>query len=655
MHEKKTIYYLLIPLVVFFLYGNTLFNDYSLDDELVIRDNLKIHQGIKGIPEILTTHYSSIGDIRFEYRPVVLITFALEYSLWGENPFYSHLINIILYIILLFVIFKVLQLSFKDYSILFIFLILLLYATHPIHTEVVASLKNRDELLSSLFGFLFIYYILIFLDKQKIIFVVSALIFLFLGVLSKKSAFIFPLILMLFLYFFYKLSLKRILVISILSLISILFFYFLTKHFLISEKADRPMSFFENPLSEYKGLLFYLFTSLYSIFFYIQLALFPNKLLFYYGYDMIPVTDKVSWSIIGMIIIFFLLLWIAIKGIRKKTKLSFGILFFLLAISIYTNLLKKVPGIVGVRFLHVAILGYAVILVVLLIQFFKVDTMASFFNFKKHRLLIILLSSIVSLYSFKTIDENFYWKDRLSLFEQDIEYLNRSAKANNLIGNEYLIEAEKLLKTDNKAKAYEFAWKAKKYLLRSVRIYPNYNKSKSNLGFLYLNYFGKPDSAYFYFNQVHSVKKKKVLSLFSMANEMIRKNDTAMAIRFFSEILHTDSTFLDAYTPLSKIYFKQGNLDKAIALNQILIRKHLGKDLPYINIANFYYLSGDTTLGFAYAELALKENPNNVKVCNKLSKYYYQKGNNKKGNYYLMMAKKAEEKDSIFRTIVEKK
>ena len=203
MHEKKTIYYLLIPLVVFFLYGNTLFNDYSLDDELVIRDNLKIHQGIKGIPEILTTHYSSIGDIRFEYRPVVLITFALEYSLWGENPFYSHLINIILYIILLFVIFKVLQLSFKDYSILFIFLILLLYATHPIHTEVVASLKNRDELLSSLFGFLFIYYILIFLDKQKIIFVVSALIFLFLGVLSKKSAFIFPLILMLFFCIFF--------------------------------------------------------------------------------------------------------------------------------------------------------------------------------------------------------------------------------------------------------------------------------------------------------------------------------------------------------------------------------------------------------------------------------------------------------------------
>ncbi len=77
--------------------------------------------------------------------------------------------------------------------------------------------------------------------------------------------------------------------------------------------------------------------------------------------------------------------------------------------------------------------------------------------------------------------------------------------------------------------------------------------------------------------------------------------------------------------------------------------------MPFVNIANFYYLSGDIQQGIAFAELALQKNPNNVKVCNKISEYYYQKGNSKKGKYYFEMAQKAAEKDSIYESITEKK
>lgn len=76
-------------------------------------------------------------------------------------------------------------------------IITLLFLAHPIHTEVVASLKNREELLSFLFGLsgiiLFSKYYLI---KNKSLVIVSTILLLALSILSKESGVIFLLIIM---------------------------------------------------------------------------------------------------------------------------------------------------------------------------------------------------------------------------------------------------------------------------------------------------------------------------------------------------------------------------------------------------------------------------------------------------------------------------
>lgn len=73
-----------IILLCFFLYGNSIKNNYSLDDNYVTvtsnqHQNPRIQKGIKGIPEIFTSHYVQSNQQSFEYRPIVLTTFALEY------------------------------------------------------------------------------------------------------------------------------------------------------------------------------------------------------------------------------------------------------------------------------------------------------------------------------------------------------------------------------------------------------------------------------------------------------------------------------------------------------------------------------------------------------------------------------------------------
>ncbi|NQX98632.1 MAG: hypothetical protein HRT73_12250, partial [Flavobacteriales bacterium] len=52
-------YYLIIFILTFIVYGNTLNNEYSLDDNIVVDGNKMVEKGISAIPEIFTSRYST--------------------------------------------------------------------------------------------------------------------------------------------------------------------------------------------------------------------------------------------------------------------------------------------------------------------------------------------------------------------------------------------------------------------------------------------------------------------------------------------------------------------------------------------------------------------------------------------------------------------
>ncbi len=69
---KKYVEFLLILLLVFITYGNSIKNDYNLDDGYVVsldNANLLTSKGISGIPEILTSKYSEGEGVTYGYRP----------------------------------------------------------------------------------------------------------------------------------------------------------------------------------------------------------------------------------------------------------------------------------------------------------------------------------------------------------------------------------------------------------------------------------------------------------------------------------------------------------------------------------------------------------------------------------------------------------
>ena len=140
---------LIIALSGFFLYLNTIFNDYAVDDLAVIQENRFTKQGVAGIPILLRTFYweGYWNNNSGIYRPLSMVTFALEWQFFPDNPHAGHVTNIILYAITGFLLFKVLRRLMPEQNILFPFFVSLVFIAHPVHTEVVANIKSRDEIL----------------------------------------------------------------------------------------------------------------------------------------------------------------------------------------------------------------------------------------------------------------------------------------------------------------------------------------------------------------------------------------------------------------------------------------------------------------------------------------------------------------------------
>ncbi len=181
---RRNFYALAIFGFAFVLFINAIPNDYNLDDELVTRGHRLTSRGWDVVkfnfeefnvdnlpnrsfgarlyyfmPEVLREpYYRDDMGYAYDYRPMVLASFAMEHELFAENPHVSHFINILLYACLCTVLFLLLSTLLKDIaSPLLVFIACLFFAAHPLHTEVVCSIKNRDEILSLMFALLAFY------------------------------------------------------------------------------------------------------------------------------------------------------------------------------------------------------------------------------------------------------------------------------------------------------------------------------------------------------------------------------------------------------------------------------------------------------------------------------------------------------------------
>lgn len=491
--HKKIIYCFLV--LTFLFYGNSLRNKYALDDDYVTVTNFPIKgqqyipnhtlvsKGFKGIGKIWKSRYAHDGEASFEYRPITTTSFAIEYGIFGQSPFVSHLINIILYFLTISILFFVLITLFDNFEnkLSIAFLTCLLFLIHPIHTEVVNNIKCRDELFALLFPLIAFWHSLIFYKKPNFKNAILILLFLLLGILSKKSAMVFVAIIPLALIFFRKINIK-VLLSSSLFLAVAYFSFTLIKGKLVTEKSVRNFYEFENPLYGLKlSILAKITMGLKTLGFYLKLLLFPYPLRFYYGGDFFEPYTPINLYLITALIFLALCTWYYLKS--KNKLFLFGLLLFLGSIFPFLNFVVPVAGVFGDRLVYISSIGFFILIVSLIIPFMKNTSLTDFQNlFSKPKIYGLSLIAICMLY---TWNRNADWYNKLSLFENDIVHLEKSAKANSLLANEYF----ELLRSPNLNQPPQtIVQKCIKHYSQAVTNDSSFFSAYNNAGVIYYSY-----------------------------------------------------------------------------------------------------------------------------------------------------------------------
>ncbi len=588
-NKQKYIAYLVILVFTFILYANTIKNQYSLDDNIVAYFDKDVRQGINAIPKLFKSHYGTTGKLQYSYRPIVKISYAIEYEFFEVNPNISHLVNLLLYAILLMVLFNTLLKLFKDYNGKFIFslLVVLLFAAHPLHTEVVASIKNRDALFSFLGGISGLLFILKFSEKQRIHFLLLSILSFTIGYFSKPDVMVFVAIYPLSLFIFTKYPPKKIILIFIGFVVLLLILRYLPHLFLV--KTYRPKAYFENPLYFQKVFVNRIQAAFHSSAYYLKMMFYPHPLLFYYGYNMIPVY---GFSIISVFsgVFHFSIFGYAIYIIKKNKILSFAILYYIVAISMFLNFIIPAVGIVAERFAFSAVLGFSIFIVWLLFKLSSIDykNILSVNKLLKSKSFYIFVLIII-VFSTQTIMRNNDWYNDLSLYKSDIKYLNNSAKANEIYATKLLFELNKSENKDiNEVKEIE------KHYLRALEIDSTFNIPKKRLGYIYTVFYNKPQKGLEYLLKYIKYENddSEAMALIALSYENSKQFNEA--VNYYYKSFKIDSNYVVVLEKIANFNFNKGNLDSAIYLNKRIMKLQPNSPKPYNNIAKFYYVLKDT-------------------------------------------------------------
>ncbi|MFQ5334547.1 MAG: hypothetical protein ACE5DN_00570, partial [Flavobacteriales bacterium] len=495
--KKRVSRYMYIPFALaLLLYANTIGNDYVLDDALAVLQNEHVQKGLSALPEIFTSNFlDGVGHFNDGlYRPLVVCTYALEHQLAGNSPVLSHAVNILLYALCGLLLFLLLRAIFRDRTEFFSLAICLLFIAHPIHTEAVANIKGRDEILAFLSFTLSAFFLFRYIDRDKLQGLLLSLLFFIFALLSKESAFTLALILPLMPWFFRDVGIRKVLgVFASFFAIALLMWLWRSHviHSMPNPVDSGIVSALNNSLLSTDSFSDRLATGLYMQVMYIGKMIFPHPLLHDYSYNQIPTIHLGSVPAIFSVFILGCIAFAVIKGFGKKRLFAFGMLFFFITLAATSNLFVFIGATFAERFLFTPALGFSIAIIALFPGLMKARATTLQGVISANKLFSSLMMVLLVGYAVLTIDRNTDWKDNYRLFAADMPYLRHSARAHYNYGTALFESAAEMKDGDEKKR---IARRAASELSKAVAIYPAYYDALNNLGNSYRS-ANMPDSA----------------------------------------------------------------------------------------------------------------------------------------------------------------
>lgn len=556
---------------------NTLFNGYVVDDVVVLTDNTLVQKGFRGIPEILTTNlFYGVGLKNVDlpggrYRPFSLVIFAIEHQFFGDNPYVSHLINVLLFALLVALLFILLKRHiFKSLHTQLAFVTCLIFVVHPIHTEVIANVKSRDEILAFIFIIASSLSYIRYTENRSFTKFIFSLLFFFIALLTRESAVPMVVCVPLVAYFFFNQTLKKALLQSIPFFVVFCIYFILRLSIVgLSGAVDTDIRnapfLFATPTEAFA-------TKIFIVLKYFWILVFPHPLSFDYSYNQIPYIEIFSFQFLVSFLILTGLIVYSVYTLKNRSLISFSVIYFFATIFLFTNILFNIGAPFAERLLFQPSLAICIVFALLYIK-------------AKEKQLILsasLLIIIVLLFSFKTYSRNSDWKDDETLCFSDIKSTPNSLRLNLFISafNNSKADQEKDSVKKNHLLNESILWDKK-----VTAIFPDYPDIYADMGIKYLElteYDNAQKSllkAYRYFPNSHIIKgyiQTLGDAFYNEGNRYCRLGNVNEAIINYTKALKLNKNNSDAWNNLSKCYLFKGDMENAENAKKMIITQEHG-------------------------------------------------------------------------------
>lgn len=171
--------------LVLAVYYQTIDNPFSRFDDPFIVD-------VYGINSSLTFWDVITPGRGFYFRPIVNLSYWLDSRLWGMNPTFMHLENIVVHLINVSLVFLIAtRLPVSSHIKSLPFLSALLFGIHPINSESVNWIAGRTDVFTGMFVLCAFYLLIRAVQEQSTRYAMFAFVVAFVGILAKETAIMF--------------------------------------------------------------------------------------------------------------------------------------------------------------------------------------------------------------------------------------------------------------------------------------------------------------------------------------------------------------------------------------------------------------------------------------------------------------------------------
>ncbi|UTW67777.1 tetratricopeptide repeat protein [bacterium SCSIO 12643] len=497
-----------------FVYLQSLSFDFvNWDDDYYVINNLEVTNPTM---ENLLSFFTQGNTAN--YHPITMLSLAFNYALGGENAFGYHLFNLIFHVFNTVLLYVWVQRIWptREYLPLFIAGV---FALHPMHVESVAWISSRKDVLFFCFYFLGLLSYQEFHKSGARKYLIGTLLFFIFSALSKPTAVIFPIHLLLIDYLQSReLSIKLIVEKVPFFLVSVMIGLATV---LVQTDAGAVN------VDAY-SVIERLQLASYALNMYIAKFIAPMHLSSFYPYPSRPFEMLVSIAPI----IFAAGLGGVLWKWRQNRNVVFGVLFFLSSLALLVQLVTVGSTIISERYTYLAYVGLS-----LAIYFILEDV--AFNKLKAEKNLSIAFMVVLIGFSLVSFNRVKVWKSGETLWTDAIEKFPEVAGSWGGRGVYYRME-----------KKYT---KALKDLNQAVALNPNEAMFYSNRGNIFFD-LGQDDNALFDYNNCIRLDSTDENAFANRGAIFGRRGQYDEAVMDLSRAIDLDPDFVNAYMNRGIIY-----------------------------------------------------------------------------------------------------